>query len=75
MSWNRAQVIKFEGQELNPPPSVLHCPGNGAVHDIQLAQMNLDEIKFLSEPVPIFKYAFTFCKISPLKSLYISLFS
>jgi len=56
LSWNRAQTIKVFDQELNPPPSILHCPGNGAVHDIQLAQLNPEKLKFLSDPVPIFKF-------------------
>ena len=62
LSWNRAQTIKVFDQELNPPPSILHCPGNGAVHDIQLAQLNPEKLKFLSDPVPIFKYAYPFFK-------------
>jgi len=56
LSWNRAQTIKFLGHELTPPPDVVHCPGNGAVHDIQLSQMNPKEMKFLSEPVPVFHF-------------------
>ena len=54
-SWNRSKPIKFQDQVIHPPNDVLTCPGNGAVHDIQLAQLNSVNFKILSDPVPLFQ--------------------
>ena len=56
LSWNRAQPIQCQNQTIYPPADVITCPGNGAVHDLQLAQFDLSQVKFLSDPIPIFKY-------------------
>lgn len=54
-SWNRSKSIKFQDQFIQPPSDVYACAGNGAVHDIQLAQLSPENFKMLSDPVPLFK--------------------
>lgn len=48
--------INLGGDFIYPPSKVSCCPGNGAVHDIQLAQLKEAHFKALSDPIPIFKY-------------------
>lgn len=56
LSWNRAQPIQCNNETIFPPVEVISCPGNGAVHDLQLAQLDLSQVKFLSDPIPIFRF-------------------
>ena len=55
LHWNRLQPVQCGEKILQPPPSVKNCPGNGAVHDIQLAQLALKDFTMLSEPVAVFQ--------------------
>lgn len=56
LHWNRLQPVQCGEKILQPPPSVKNCPGNGAVHDIQLAQLALKDFTMLSEPVAVFHF-------------------
>lgn len=53
-SWNRFKPIKCSGQVIFAPEEDYTCPGNGAVHDIQLAQLGLADFKRLTDPVALF---------------------
>ncbi|KZS09051.1 Protein arginine N-methyltransferase 7 [Daphnia magna] len=55
-SWNRSMPINLGGDFIYPPSKVSCCPGNGAVHDIQLAQLKEAHFKALSDPIPIFNF-------------------
>lgn len=54
-SWNRSKPIACGNHTINPPTNVATCPGNGAVNDLQLAQLDLQKFRVLSDPIPLFQ--------------------
>ncbi|KAJ3662367.1 hypothetical protein Zmor_006721 [Zophobas morio] len=57
-NWNKLKdVYDDEGKLLiKIPPMIRNCAGSAAVHDLQLSQINLDLVKFLTAPVPVFRF-------------------
>lgn len=54
ISWNRCKPLKINDHLIHPPNDVRICPGNGAVHDIQLAQLDQTNFRVLTDPTPVF---------------------
>ncbi|EEZ99615.1 protein arginine N-methyltransferase 7 isoform X2 [Tribolium castaneum] len=57
-SWNRVKdVYDNEGKLLiKTPSSVRNCAGSAAVHDLQLSQIKPNCLKFLTQPIPVFRF-------------------
>ncbi|XP_044271896.1 protein arginine N-methyltransferase 7 isoform X2 [Tribolium madens] len=57
-NWNKVKdVYDNEGKLLiKIPTNVRNCPGNASVHDLQLSQMKLDCLKFLTPVIPVFRF-------------------
>lgn len=57
-SWNRLKdVFNDDGEPvLNIPTSIKNCPGTASVHDIQLSQIDMRFINFISQPEPVLRF-------------------
>ena len=69
LAWNELQpqniscgdkVIKIE-----PNPKMIDGTGLPAVHDIQLTQFPVKELKFLTEPIQVFEFDWSSRELSP----------
>lgn len=56
--WNRLKDVYDDDGKLlvSVPKSIINCRGAASVHDIQLNQIDLNDIKFLIEPYPVFRF-------------------
>ncbi|KAI9581497.1 protein arginine N-methyltransferase 7 [Glossina fuscipes] len=61
--WNSLKLlVNLDGDILLKPSSeVLNCSGEPSVHDIQMSQLPLEQIKPLTQPIEIFQFDFN-CK-------------
>lgn len=58
-AWNKiTPIFDKESREilLNIPKEVADCPGSSAVHDIQLSQLDISQVKTLVLPQPVFHF-------------------
>lgn len=54
--WNKLVDVTFHNNYLlKIPKQIKECPGNGAVHDIQLSEFSHEHFRPLSDVVPIFR--------------------
>uniref|UniRef100_A0A336L2X3 Protein arginine N-methyltransferase n=1 Tax=Culicoides sonorensis TaxID=179676 RepID=A0A336L2X3_CULSO len=60
-AWNNIKLIAdLEGDILlRPPTTVVNCPGEVTVHDLQLSQLTESSFRALSEPIAVFDFDFS----------------
>ncbi|XP_055909924.1 protein arginine N-methyltransferase 7 [Eupeodes corollae] len=60
VAWNRTKIIaNLDGNILlESPDSISNCKGEAGVHDMQLSQLPMSQMRPISKPIPIFDFNF-----------------
>lgn len=69
-SWNMPKIVaNLEGEVLLTTPSdIQQCQGSAALHDIQLNQFPLKDVKFVSDPIAVQHFDWSGKTLSPLEN-------